>query len=443
MSHSLPRRRWAAPALRCMFVALALLVPVTAHPAFAKTPGKTYCFLGVCHRVQTLDETARQVGKTVVKHTSYYDDCSKDRFNPCGLTSSGEAFRPGRPDNAASPIYPNGTKLLVFNPQTRQSAVIRVNNAGPYWGNRTLDVSRGVAERLGFAKSGVAKLEIKVIGAPTPAEATYSRNREYAPVPGPTGVFGSIDQAFAGIATAFKQLFTSPVHVAAGRPARPETAAHTVNARISPAVLRAEAAKVAAAEAAKAKADAARRTQFAAALVWTPKPSNPEMPSISASLAEDEEIAAATVMAMLLAPPGTTEAERTLTQLVYSEAVPDLLEPAEIASLEDAPALPTAPADVVRALTRLAYPEDAPQVSTEPLLVSQARPMSASPAEAARAAAFAEDSTEIAAPQAPALVKTAETALARIVHKAPRIVKASLAHDTSGRYLKVSLPAIE
>lgn len=443
MSRSLSRRRLAAAMSRCAVLVSALLALLTVSPADAKTPGKTYCFLGVCHRVQTLDETQRQVGKTVVKHTSYYDDCSKDRFNPCGLTSSGEAFRPGRPDNAASPIYPNGTKLLVFNPQTRQSAVIRINNAGPYWGNRTLDVSRGVAERLGFAKSGVAKLEIKVIGAPTPAEATYSRNREYAPVPGPTGVFGSIDQAFAGVATAFKQLFTSPVHVAAGRPPRPETAAHTVNARISPAVLRAEAAKVAAAEAAKAKADERSRTRYAAALVWTPKPSNPEMPSIAASLAEDEEIAAATVMAMLVAPPGTTEAERTLTQLVYSEAVPDLLEPAEIASLEDAAPLPTAPADVVRALTRLAYPEDAPDLPIEPQLISEARPLSASPAEAARAAASADEVTESAAPQAPALVKTAETALARIVHKAPKIVKASLAPDASGRYLKVSLPAIE
>lgn len=436
MSRSLSRRRLAVAMSRCAVLVSALLALLTVSPADAKTPGKTYCFLGVCHRVQTLDETQRQVGKTVVKHTSYYDDCSKDRFNPCGLTSSGEAFRPGRPDNAASPIYPNGTKLLVYNPQTRQSAVIRINNAGPYWGNRTLDVSRGVAERLGFAKSGVAKLEIKVIGAPTPAEATYSRNREYAPVPGPTGVFGSIDQAFAGVATAFKQLFTSPVHVAAGRPPRPETAAHTVNARISPAVLRAEAAKVAAAE-------ATRRNRYAAALVWTPKPSNPEMPSIAASLAEDEEIATATVMAMLVAPPGTTEAERTLTQLVYSEAVPDLLEPAEIASLEDAAPLPTAPADVVRALTRLAYPEDAPDLPIEPQLISDARPLSASPAEAARAAAFAEDTSDTAAPQAPALVKTAETALARIVHKAPKIVKASLAHDSPGRYLKVSLPAIE
>lgn len=440
MSHPLSRRLLAAIATLVASLALAVM---SALPAAAKTPGKTYCFLGVCHRVQTLAETERQVGKTVVKHTSHYDDCAKDRFNPCGLTSSGEVFNPNRPDNAASPIYPNGTKLLVHNPTTKLSAVIRVNNAGPYWGSRTLDVSRAAAERLGFAKQGVARLEIKVIRAPTRAEATYSRNRVYTPVPGPIGAFGSIDQAFAGVASAFKWFFTSPVHAAAGRPTRPETAAHAVSARISPAVLKAEAARRAAAVAAEAKAERVRRTRHAAALAWSPKPSNPEMASIAAATAADEEVAAATVMAMLMAPPGTTEAERTLTRLVYAKAIPDLLEPAEIASMEDAAPLPTAPADVVRAMSRLVHPEDALELPDEPLLVSQDSPQSASPVEAARAGASADDGAEVAALQAPPLVRTAETALARIVHRAPRIVKASLAHDATGRYLKLSLPAIE
>lgn len=465
MSRSSSLRRLAVTVSRHACLALAALMLMPALRADAKTPGKTYCFLGVCHRVQTLDETARQVGKTVVKHTSFYDDCSKDRFNPCGLTSSGEAFRPGRPDNAASPIYPNGTKLLVFNPQTRQSAVIRVNNAGPYWGNRTLDVSRGVAEKLGFAKRGVARLEVKVIRAPTRAEATYSRNRVYAPVPGPTGTFGSIDQAFAGVATAFRQLLASPVD--AGRQPRTETAAHTVDARISPAARRAEAARIAAADAARAKAEAVRRARHAAALVWAPKPASPELPSIAASIVEDEQIAAATVMAMLLAPPGTTEAERTLTRLVYAEAIPDLLAPAEVASLEDAAPLATAPAEIVRALTRLVYAEHAPALPEPehevrlaalavPLAYPQSAPefmaagvagpalaLSASAAAAARAASFAEDSIEIGMPQSPALVKAPATALARIVQLAPSVVRASVAHDAGGRYLKASLPAIE
>ena len=96
--------------------------PIAVSPAEAKTPGKTYCFYRVCHRVMTLDETRRAVGKRMVLHASHYDDPKKDRYNPSNLTSSGEWFRAGTPDNAASPKLPNGTVILTWNPATRQSA---------------------------------------------------------------------------------------------------------------------------------------------------------------------------------------------------------------------------------------------------------------------------------------------------------------------------------
>ncbi len=100
--------------------------------AQAKTPGKVYCFNRVCHRVKTLSETRREIGRDRVLQASHYDDCRRDRFNPCGLTSSGEKFRANDPDNAASPIYPDGTKLLVWNPRNGKTLVLRINNAGQY-----------------------------------------------------------------------------------------------------------------------------------------------------------------------------------------------------------------------------------------------------------------------------------------------------------------------
>jgi rare lipoprotein A len=181
-----------------MAASLAVLVtlPVSAE---AKTPGKTYCFNGVCHRVNTLQEMDELVGKDQTFKTSFYDDCKHDRYNPCGLTSSGEVFHSNDADNAASPIYPNGTVLLVRNPANGQSAVLRVNNAGPYWGNRKLDVSRGAAEKLGFKKRGVASLEVRVISAPTKDEAKYKKNRRYDAVPGAIGQFASLDAAAAPV----------------------------------------------------------------------------------------------------------------------------------------------------------------------------------------------------------------------------------------------------
>ena len=181
-------------------VAAVLASTVLSGITDAKTPGSTYCFYGKCHRVKSLSETEAVVGQEVTMATSFYDGCKADRFNPCGLTSSGEVFRPDRADNAASPIYPDGTKLLVWAPSTGAAAIVRVNNAGPYWGNRKLDVSKATADQLGFSGSGVANLVVRVLDAPTPEEATYRKNRSYEPVPGYIGTYASADAASQGAA---------------------------------------------------------------------------------------------------------------------------------------------------------------------------------------------------------------------------------------------------
>jgi rare lipoprotein A len=213
-----------APALLLAATALISSPILLSAPAAAKTPGKTYCFKGVCHRVKTIAETERLIGVRAVLSASYYDDCRRDRLNPCGLTSSGEVFNAGSSDNAASPVYPDGTKLLVWHPVTRRAAVVRVNNAGPYYGQRMLDLSRAAAERLGFAGQGVSTVHVKVLAAPTMAEATYQRHRKYAPVPGFIGLFQSIETALLGVGQAVGGIFTPPAYATADRPLPPPAA---------------------------------------------------------------------------------------------------------------------------------------------------------------------------------------------------------------------------
>ncbi len=199
-----------------MYVAVgAGAVMTVSAGAEAKTPGRTYCFKGTCHRVKTIAETRREIGKVRVVYASHYDHCRRDRFNPCGLTSSGERFRPSAADNAASPIYPDGTRLLVWNPRNGKTVVVRINNAGPYFGRRKLDLSRGAAEKLGFRRRGVARLHVKVLSAPTRSEARYRRHRRYAPVPGFIGAFRSIDEALLSVGAAITGLIAGPQHVAA------------------------------------------------------------------------------------------------------------------------------------------------------------------------------------------------------------------------------------
>ncbi len=171
----------------------------SSDAALAKTPGHEYCFHSTCHTVKTIEETRRLVGVTTKLKASFYDDPKSDPYNPSNLTSSGEYFRADKPDNAASPIYPDGTKLLVWHPASGKALMVRVNNAGPYWGDRKLDLSRAAAERLGITRGGVATLEVQVVEAPTKAEATYRRGRSYPPVQGYVGQFASLNAAASGL----------------------------------------------------------------------------------------------------------------------------------------------------------------------------------------------------------------------------------------------------
>ena len=193
-------RRSPAVAVAALLLGAGAVLAVPAADAEAKTPGSKYCFYDTCHRVASIAETEAMIGREMTLNASFYDDCRRDTYNPCGLTSSGEAFHPERPDNAASPIFPDGTTLLLFNPRTRGAAVVRVNNAGPYWGKRKIDVSKAAAEKLGFRKHGVADLQVRVIKAPSKAEATYKKNRRYGRVPGFLGQYGSLPEAHRGMA---------------------------------------------------------------------------------------------------------------------------------------------------------------------------------------------------------------------------------------------------
>ena len=200
--------------------AMALTVNFVT-PTEAKTPGSTYCYYGTCHRVKTIEETKALVGVEETITASHYDDCKHDRYNPCGLTSSGEQFHADRPDNTASPIYPDGTMLLVWSPDTGRALVVRVNNAGPYWGDRTLDLSRAAADKLGFEGAGIGKLRVRVIKAPEPEEAVYVENRTYSQVPGDIGRYSSLDAAEQGMAVAMA------LQASAASPMAPVTAANT------------------------------------------------------------------------------------------------------------------------------------------------------------------------------------------------------------------------
>lgn len=78
------------------------------------------------------------------------------------LTASGERFD----ENAATCAHKTlrfGTRLRVTNLRNGRQAVCRVNDRGPFVAGRVLDVSRGVARRLGMIGSGTAPVRLSII----------------------------------------------------------------------------------------------------------------------------------------------------------------------------------------------------------------------------------------------------------------------------------------
>lgn len=72
---------------------------------------------------------------------------------------------------AAHKTYPLGTVLMVRNPKNSKSLKVRINDRGPFWNDRELDLSMGAAEFLGIKRAGVAMVTIEVISVPSIAQS--------------------------------------------------------------------------------------------------------------------------------------------------------------------------------------------------------------------------------------------------------------------------------
>ncbi len=77
-------------------------------------------------------------------------------------TASGEVFRPGTL-TAAHRTLPFGTRVRVTNLWNGRSAVVRINDRGPFHGARVIDLAHGAANQLGLVASGVAKVKLEVL----------------------------------------------------------------------------------------------------------------------------------------------------------------------------------------------------------------------------------------------------------------------------------------
>lgn len=88
---------------------------------------------------------------------SWYGDHHKGQ-----MTANGEFF--DHDDfTAAHPTLPLPSIVKVTNLSNGKTILVRVNDRGPFTGNRIIDISKRAAEELDFANKGVAKVEIELL----------------------------------------------------------------------------------------------------------------------------------------------------------------------------------------------------------------------------------------------------------------------------------------
>jgi rare lipoprotein A len=95
-------------------------------------------------------------------------------------TANGEIFDMDIP-SAAHKTLPLPSLVEVTNLDNGRRMIVRVNDRGPFVGDRVIDLSKAAAEELGYRRQGVAKVRVKYIG-PAP-KSVFDPPRQYARAP--------------------------------------------------------------------------------------------------------------------------------------------------------------------------------------------------------------------------------------------------------------------
>ena len=79
-------------------------------------------------------------------------------------TANGEIFDMYKL-TAAHRSLPFGTQVRVTNLSNQRSVTVRINDRGPYYQGRIIDLSQAAAERLGMITAGITKVKVEVLDA--------------------------------------------------------------------------------------------------------------------------------------------------------------------------------------------------------------------------------------------------------------------------------------
>src|ERR1700738_3644339 len=137
------------------------------------------------------------------------------------LTANGEVFDMASL-TAAHPTLPMPCYARVTNLSNGKSLIVRVNDRGPYHGNRLIDVSNKAAELLEFKGNGVARVRVEYV-ARAPLEGSDDRQlvatlRTGTPAPSPSMVRVASAHAFVPEIPSSARPIRGEVPMPEGRP---------------------------------------------------------------------------------------------------------------------------------------------------------------------------------------------------------------------------------
>ncbi len=95
------------------------------------------------------------------------------------VTANGEAYNPDGL-TAAHRTLPFGTMVQVKNLANGRTVRLRINDRGPFVGNRILDVSRGGARQLGLMGPGTAPVLVTQLGRGKYRARAYGMDSDFA-----------------------------------------------------------------------------------------------------------------------------------------------------------------------------------------------------------------------------------------------------------------------
>src|ERR1700719_3975870 len=137
------------------------------------------------------------------------------------LTANGEVFDMASL-TAAHPTLPMPCYARVTNLSNGKSLIVRVNDRGPYHGNRLIDVSNKAAELLEFKGNGVARVRVEYVGR-APLEGSDDRQlmatlRSGTPAPSPSLVRVASARPFVPEVVSSGRAIRGEVPMPEGRP---------------------------------------------------------------------------------------------------------------------------------------------------------------------------------------------------------------------------------